>query len=200
MPLYTRFGAPAGGGCGRHRSEWWDWALTPTAGRTRAFRAGQFRGPTVRLVSGEPGVRLFAGEPQPVEIHHRGIWFAGELLGWTTTHDGRVLARVRCVVDGLRHSTWKDLAELRLPDPAHPPRCETFPAPPDGLAGDTDGTDDATRPHALLAGSGSRPRKPDHAHVPPAVREPAPRSAPAMRPAALRANPNRRRSDELSPV
>ena len=73
--------------------------------------------------------RAFAGDPQPVEVHHRGIWYSGELLGWRHASDGRVSARVRCTVDGLRHSTWKDLAELRLPDPARPPRAEPFPAP-----------------------------------------------------------------------
>ena len=100
-------------------------------------------------MSGNPEVSLFAGDPQPVEIHHRGIWFSGELLGWTT-RDGRVLARVRCVVDGLRHSTWKDLAELRLPDPARPPRREPFPSTAAarqlglvGVAGDDE--DDATK-------------------------------------------------------
>ena len=150
-------------------------------------------------------VSLFAGDPQPVEIHHRGIWFSGELLGWTT-QEGRVLARVRCVVDGLRHSTWKDLAELRLPDPARPPRCETFPAAPArplSLVGDAADDEDATRPHALLAGSRSRPQKPDHARTPPTVHErsePVPRPAPIGRSGPL-ANPNRRRrSDELSPV
>jgi len=156
-------------------------------------------------VSGNPVVSLFAGDPQPVEIHHRGIWFSGELLGWTT-QDGRVLARVRCVVDGLRHSTWKDLAELRLPDPARPPRCEAFPAAPArplAHVGDAVDDEDATRPHALLAGSRSRPRKPDHARTPPEVHQ---RSEPASRPAPIGrsgpvANPNRRRrSDELSTV
>ena len=156
-------------------------------------------------MSGKPVVSLFAGDPQPVEIHHRGIWFSGELLGWTT-QEGRVLARVRCVVDGLRHSTWKDLAELRLPDPARPPRCETFPAAPArplSLVGDADDDEDATRPHALLAGSRSRPQKPEHARTPPAVHdraEPVFRPAPALRSGPV-ANPNRRRrSDELSPV
>lgn len=143
-------------------------------------------------------VHLFAGDPQPAEIHHRGIWFSGELLGWTHTADGRVLARVRCVVDGLRHSTWKDLAELRLPDPARPPRREAFPAPPAPTpAGAED--DDTTRPHALLGGLGSRPAKPGHAQAPPAVRAPAPRPAPLPR-AAVRAHPHRRHRDELAPV
>jgi hypothetical protein len=155
-------------------------------------------------VSGEPAVRLFAGDPQPVEIHHRGIWYSGELLGWAHTDQDRVLARVRCVVDGLRHSTWKDLAELRLPDPAHPPRLESFPAAPEEHPADDEPEDDATRPHALLAGSRSRPPKPDHAQTPPAVRSPVALSAvarpgPVAR-AALHAIPNRRRSDELSPV
>jgi hypothetical protein len=110
-------------------------------------------------------------KPQPVEIHHRGIWYSGELIGWRHESDGRVAARVRCRVDGLRHSTWKDLADLRLPDPQHPPRAERFPAvvrrPVPLLPQDED---DATRPHALLAAMrGSRPAKPNHAVVPPPV-------------------------------
>jgi hypothetical protein len=160
-------------------------------------------------VSGNPVVSLFAGDPQPVEIHHRGIWFSGDLLGWTI-QEGRVLARVRCVVDGLRHSTWKDLTELRLPDPARPPRREPFLSPAAarqlGLVGDAlDDEGDATRPHVLLAGAGActRPQKPDRARTPPPVHdraEPVVRSAPAPRPGPV-ANPNRRRrSDELSPV
>jgi hypothetical protein len=122
------------------------------------------------------------GRPQPVEIHHRGIWYSGELIGWRHERDGRVAARVRCQVDGLRHSTWKDLADLRLPDPKHPPRAERFPAvvrrpvslqPPD--------EDDATRPHALLAAMGSgRPAKPNHAVVPPQA-TPVPATVPAAR-------------------
>lgn len=148
------------------------------------------------LVTGNPEVILFVGEPQPVEIHHRGLWFTGELLGWTHVDD-RVLARVRCVVDGLRHSTWKDLAELRLPDPAHPPRLENFPAS-SAPAGPED--DDATRPHALLAGRTSRPQKPRYVHAPPPARATGAGPAPVTR-TALSSNPNRRRrSDELSPV
>lgn len=149
------------------------------------------------LVTGNPEVILFAGDPQPVEIHHRGLWFTGELLGWTHTAEGRVLARVRCVVDGLRHSTWKDLDELRLPDPARPPRCEDFPASAAPSGGD-DG--DATRPHALLAGQHSRPQKPRYARTPPPARAIGVGPAPVTR-TALSSNPNRRRhSDELSPV
>ena len=120
------------------------------------------------------------GKPQPVEIHHRGIWYSGELIGWRHESDGRVAARVRCRVDGLRHSTWKDLADLRLPDPKHPPRAERFPAvvrrPVPVVPEDED---DATRPHALLAALRSnRPAKPTHALVPP----PAPVPAAARRP------------------
>jgi hypothetical protein len=68
-------------------------------------------------VTGDEATSAFAGEPQPVDIHHRGVWYSGELLGWRFDGSGRALARVRCVVDGLRHSTWKELAELRLPEP-----------------------------------------------------------------------------------
>jgi hypothetical protein len=122
-------------------------------------------------------------EPQPVEIHHRGIWYSGELIGWRHESGGRVAARVRCRVDGLRHSTWKDLADLRLPDPKHPPRAEPFPAVvrrPVPLTPEDE--DDATRPHALLAAMrSSRQAKPHHAFVPPAVVPPT--AAPTARPA-----------------
>ena len=110
---------------------------------------------------------MFVGQPQPVEILHRGIWYSGELIGWRHEANGRVAARVRCRVDGLRHSAWVDLLTLRLPDPQHPPRKEPYPAvlPKAG----TDPDDDATRPHSMLAGLGSaRPAKPVHALKPPA--------------------------------
>lgn len=124
-------------------------------------------------MTGKSATSRFVGRPQPVEIHHRGIWYSGELLGWRHEADGRVSARVRCVVDGLRHSTWKDLAELRLPDPKQPPRTEALaaalgrPAP-----ADPDGEDDRTRPHVLRAGPGVRPAKPVHAMTPPLPRTP----------------------------
>lgn len=150
--------------------------------------------PTVRYVGGDrtggdPATRLFAGRPQPVEIHHRGIWYSGELLGWRHESDGRVSARVRCTVDGLRHSTWKDLAELRLPDPAHPPRREPFPAPLPRRA-DRDPADE-TRPHALFAGP-SRPARPAHAVTPPPRMQPHVEPAPsvsASEPVAWRERP-----------
>ena len=103
---------------------------------------------------GDEATSAFAGEPQPVEVYHRGIWYLGELLGWRHEGDGWCLARVRCVVDGLRHSTWKELADLRLPEPL---AAEPEPEP------DTD----ETRPHVLLVDLRTRPRPPSHASVPP---------------------------------
>jgi hypothetical protein len=156
---------------------------------------------------------MFAGQPQPVEIHHRGIWYSGELIGWRHESNGRVAARVRCRVDGLRHSTWKDLADLRLPDPKHPPRREPFPAvvrrPIPAIPEDDE--DGATRPHALLAAMRNRPAKPAHAHTPPSRAIEAPAVAgPAVaaephRPRELVAEPRRyepldRRSAYLSVV
>ena len=118
---------------------------------------------------------MFAGQPQPVEIHHRGIWYSGELIGWRHESNGRVAARVRCRVDGLRHSAWMDLAHLRLPDPQRPPHKEPFPAVAPRAADPwaTDDEDDATRPHALLAAMRTRPGKPTHAVRPPAPVPPA---------------------------
>ncbi len=110
---------------------------------------------------------MFARQPQPVELHHRGIWYAGELLGWRHEADDRVVARVRCRVDGLRHSFWMDLVKLRRPDPKRPPRKEPYPAELPRAAGDDEA--DATRPHAMLAGLGTRPVKPAHAMTPPRV-------------------------------
>jgi hypothetical protein len=154
---------------------------------------------------------MFAGQPQPVEIHHAGIWYSGELIGWRHESNGRVAARVRCRVDGLRHSTWKDLADLRLPDPKHPPRREPFPAvvrrPVPAIAQDDE--HDLTRPHALLAGMGTRPAKPAHAHTPPprgigspAITEPAVDPEPRREAVAQprRYEPLDRRSAHLSVV
>lgn len=114
---------------------------------------------------------MFSGKPQPVEIHHRGIWYSGELIGWRHESDGRVMGRVRCVVDKLRHSAWKDLTDLRLPDPAHPPHREVArPAARRPTSPNVQGASDeydATRPHVLLAGMRNRPLKPAHATTPP---------------------------------
>ncbi len=143
----------------------------------------------------------FAGRPQPVEIHHRGIWYSGELIGWRHESDGRVSARVRCVVDGLRHSTWKDLAELRLPDPKHPPRTEALaaalgrPAPLDPAE-----IDDRTRPHLLQAAPGARPAKPVHAVTPPQPALPAPSARPTPVSPSRMSPPTRRTEPALAPV
>ncbi|MDK3258787.1 hypothetical protein [Blastococcus capsensis] len=135
-------------------------------------------------MAGDMAAGRFVGDPQPVEIHHRGIWYSGELLGWRHSADGRVAARVRCTVDGLRHSTWMDLAELRLPDPARPPRREPFPAAPARpLGGAPVSEADETRPHALLAAISTRPRPPAHTVTPPAAPA-APASAPTVAPPA----------------
>jgi hypothetical protein len=120
-------------------------------------------------VVGDEAASMFAGQPQPVEIHHRGIWYSGELIGWRHESNGRVAARVRCRVDGLRHSAWMDLADLRLPDPKRPPHKEPFPAVVRRPAvPSTTPDDDPTRPHALLAAMRTRPAKPAHAVQPPA--------------------------------
>jgi hypothetical protein len=111
----------------------------------------------------------FAGEPQPVEIYHRGIWYSGHLLGWRHDSDGRCLARVSCVVGKLRHKAWKDLADLRLPEPpVDPSRLAARPA--GRRADEPREPDDETRPHVLLADLRVRPRAPAHAVTPPPPR------------------------------
>jgi hypothetical protein len=138
---------------------------------------------------------MFAGRPQPVEIHHRGIWYSGELIGWRHERDGRVSARVRCRVDGLRHAAWVDLADLRLPDPKHPPRAEPFravrPDPSD---------DDATRPHVLPVAQRTRPLKPAHAVRPPAQRHDHPAEPEQTREAGLRRNQYLRKREAYAAV
>jgi len=127
---------------------------------------------------------MFAGQPQPVEIHHRGLWYSGELIGWRHESNGRVAARVRCRVDGLRHSAWVDLAHLRLPDPKRPPHKEPFPAVVRCPVPVNRGyEEDATRPNPLLAGMRTGPTKPAHAVQPPApaIREPEPVDVPPDR-------------------
>ncbi|MGY1813525.1 hypothetical protein [Blastococcus sp. SYSU D00820] len=66
-------------------------------------------------MQGTEAMSSFAGEPQPVEVHHAGTWYPGVLLGWRHEADGTCRMRVRCVVGGLRHSFWSDLSALRLP-------------------------------------------------------------------------------------
>lgn len=138
---------------------------SPRALPLSACRAA-YSPPVVR----DDAVRMFAGPPQPVEIHHGGIWYSGELIGWRHESNGRVSARVRCRVDGLRHSAWTDLADLRLPDPRRPPHKEPYRAVVRGpVPSGGQGEEDATQPHALLAALRSaRPATPAHAAQPPA--------------------------------
>ena len=103
--------------------------MTEQSRTTRACPSVSVRRLTVANVTGGEATSAFAGEPQPVDIHHRGVWYSGELLGWRFDDDGRALARVRCVVDGLRHSTWKELSELRLPEPGVVNDGRRIPAP-----------------------------------------------------------------------
>ena len=110
---------------------------------------------------GEAGRTAYLREPQPVEVQHRGGWLPGVLLGWQHDETGHCRARVRCVVDGLRHTAWTELADLRLPvgspdaggrpvDPAGPPdRIAGRPPVPPPLHRRRRQEDD-TRPHQLL--------------------------------------------------
>ncbi|MGY1807233.1 hypothetical protein ACI8AF_07660 [Blastococcus sp. SYSU D00669] len=112
-------------------------------------------------MTGDSAAHWFAGEPQPVEVFHRGTWYSGELLGWRFAESGLAVARVRCVVDGLRHKAWKPLTDLRLPL-SEPPVVLWAPLPRHESAAPArtlPAEDDETRPHALLIGS-ERPRRP----------------------------------------
>ncbi|MBB3086019.1 hypothetical protein [Geodermatophilus sabuli] len=66
-------------------------------------------------MTAEVATSSFLGDPQPVEAFHAGDWFPGDLLGWRFDETGTCRVRVRCVVGGLRHTAWTDLAHLRLP-------------------------------------------------------------------------------------
>jgi hypothetical protein len=138
-------------------------------------------------MAGVETTSAFAGEPQPVEVFHRGVWYTGELLGWRHEDDGRCVARVRCVVNGLRHSAWMDLTDLRLPRPeasgspeaagapvpttARPPVPQLATRPEPGPAGQPpvprQTADDETKPHVLLAARPARPRPPGAVLPPP---------------------------------
>jgi hypothetical protein len=125
------------------------------------------------MTAGE-ATSAFAGDPQPVEVFHRGVWYSGELLGWRHEDDGRCRVRVRCVVNGLRHSAWMDLADLRLPRP-RPASEDAWPVAvaharppvPPPVPGRHRALDDETQPHILLPGRRSRPRPPGAVLPPP---------------------------------
>ena len=136
-------------------------------------------------MAGVETTSAFAGEPQPVEVFHRGVWYTGELLGWRHDDDGRCLARVRCVVGRLRHSAWKDLADLRLPRPAVPETADAAvapvatmarpPVPQPAPARHSD--EDETRPHILLAARRAKPRPPATVLPPPRYPRPTGRGS-----------------------
>ena len=69
----------------------------------------------------------FLRESMPVEVAHRGGWLSGELLGWQHDATGQCLARVRCVIDGLRYTAWIGLADVRLPEPEEAPAAPELP-------------------------------------------------------------------------
>jgi hypothetical protein len=135
--------------------------------------------PRVTTVAAEVATSSFRGDPQPVEVFHAGHWFPGDLLGWRFDETGTCRVRVRCVVGGLRHTAWTDLAHLRLPTPAAVPvpsvevdgPAPAVPAPrttPEAAAVARSSSDADTGRHPLLPGADRHP-------APPAV--PRPRRA-----------------------
>src|SRR5947209_14813213 len=170
MTVHAPGGAPPGGGDHRPAAPVTAGTGLPAVpGAERASRCVVRWLPRVRAVAGAGPMSAFAGEPQPVEVHHRGVWWSGELLGWRFEADGRCVARVRCVVDGLRHSAWLDLADLRLPErttrvsaTAIPGLFPHRPAVPRHAAveprrGRHRPPDDDTQPHLLIEAFGARP-------------------------------------------
>ncbi|MGY1592746.1 hypothetical protein ACI79D_12265 [Geodermatophilus sp. SYSU D00708] len=99
----------------------------------------------------EVATSSFVGDPQPVEVFHAGAWFPGELLGWRFDETGTCRVRVRCVVGGLRHTAWTDLAHLRLPTADVPPPADDVPNPPAAVPHPRPTTaDEDTGRHPLL--------------------------------------------------
>jgi hypothetical protein len=113
----------------------------------------------------------FTGEPQPVEVFHRGVWYSGVLLGWRHEPDGSCRVRVRCVVDGLRHTAWTELSALRLPEPTPEPALEPRPAPA-AVTPPVPEPEHDTRPHRLVPARDvpARPRPPASAAAVPRPR------------------------------
>jgi hypothetical protein len=128
-------------------------------------------------VTAEVATSSFLGDPQPVEVFHAGRWFPGDLLGWRFDETGSCRVRVRCVVGGLRHTAWTDLAHLRLPTPA------VVPAPSVEVAGPTPAVPSprtaseaaAVAPPTADGDTGRHPLLPGADRHPPAV--PRPRRA-----------------------
>ena len=69
-------------------------------------------------------------EPLEVEFAHAGGWHRGVLLGWHEDASGTCSMRLRCVLGGLRHTTWLPLTHLRLPEPTR-----SLPRPRSAAAG-----------------------------------------------------------------
>ena len=87
-----------------------------------------------------------AGEPMPVEFLLDGEWCQATLVGWRNEPDGTCRVRIQFVIGGLRRASWRDLADLRLPEPT--PRWSA-PAPrtrPDLLLPDRDRSRPASTP------------------------------------------------------
>jgi hypothetical protein len=78
-------------------------------------------------------------DPLAVEFAHAGGWYPGVVLGWRSNGDGTCSLRVRCVIGGLRRTTWMSVADLRLPE---------VPRPRTGLPVDDGRTRTRTRPRA----------------------------------------------------
>ncbi len=88
-----------------------------------------YDGPTVALVSAIPGnqAAVFTRQSQHCEVVVEGVWWPGSLLGWRHDGAGACELWVRVTVAGVDRETWRDLADVRLP--------EARPAPvlvPDG--------------------------------------------------------------------
>ena len=76
-----------------------------------------------------PGNRaaVFTQQSQHCEVVVEGVWWPGSLLGWRHDGAGACELWVRVTVAGVDRETWRDLADVRLP--------EARPAPvlvPDG--------------------------------------------------------------------
>src|SRR4051794_21008821 len=164
-PPYTALGGRARAPrerAGRVPCDGWDGPVPQLPRTSRASPSVLIRTLTVANVTGTGSASMFA-EPQPVEAHHRGTWYPGELLGWRFDEAGRCRVRVRCLVDGLRRSAWVDLADVRLPERAE------LPTSPTKLA---------------AAPPGRHPAPPRHAAVVPHPAPPAQRRTHVEQPAA----------------